>query len=189
MRPLSLDAIHGEVGVFEEAVDVFATGKEADADARGDDDFVFSDANRLGDGGQKLLADLLGVVDGAKIGEQHDELVAAHSADGVGLANAGLEAFGDLAEDRVAGLMPKRIVDPLEVVEVDHHDGEIVLRSLARSMKSFEPVAKQGAGGKAGERVVMRDMVDVLVGALAFGQVVGDADEAGDAIPRCRAVR
>src|SRR5206468_7224533 len=64
-----LDAIHGEVGVLEEAVDIIAAGKEADAYARGNNDLVFSDANRLGDGGQKLLGDLCGIFVGAKVGE------------------------------------------------------------------------------------------------------------------------
>ncbi len=84
------DAVHGEVGVFEEAVDVFADGKEADADAGGDDDLVLADANGLGDGGEKFVADLFGILVGAKIGKEDDELVSAHAADGVGFADARL---------------------------------------------------------------------------------------------------
>ncbi len=91
VAPVVLDAVHGEVGVLEEAVDVFAAGKEADADAGGDDDLVFADANGLGDGGKQFLADLFSVLVGAKVGEQYDELVSAHTADGVGLADAGFE--------------------------------------------------------------------------------------------------
>ena len=55
--------------------------------------------------------------------------------------------------------------------------------------EDLQAVAQKGTRGKAGERVVMRDMVDVLVGALALGQVVRDSDEAGDVIPRCREVQ
>ncbi len=56
-------------------------------------------------------------------------------------------------------------------------------------MADFEAVAQECARGQAGEVIVMRDVVDVLFGAFALGEVVGDSDEAGDAVRRCREVR
>src|SRR5205814_9195316 len=129
---------------------------------------------------QQLLRYLCGVFFRPKIREQDDELVSTHASDGIGFANAGLEAFGNLAEDDVSGLVSEGVVHPFEVVEVKHHDGERVLGASAAFDGYFEAVAEQGAGGKAGEGVVMRDVVDVLVGALAFGEVVEDSDVAGD---------
>ena len=175
-----LDAIHGEVGVFEEAIDVFADGKEADADAGGDDDLVLADANGLGDGGEEFFADIFGVLVGAKIGEEDNELVSAHAADGVGLAHAGFESFGDLAEDGVSGLVAEGVVHAFEVVEVDHEDCEFVLGAGGALDGDFEAVAEQSARGQAGEMVVVRDVIDVLFCALALGEVVGDPYKAGD---------
>ena len=77
--------------------------------------------------------------------------------------------------------MPERVVHAFEVVEVDHHDGESVLGASGPLDADLQPIAEQSAGGKAGKWVVMRDVVDVLVGTLALSQVVGDSDKAGDA--------
>ena len=85
------DVVHGKVGVFEERINIAAIGEDAYADAGSDDDVVGPDANGLSNGGEELLADFVGIGDGAKIREQDDELVAAHSGDGVGFAYAGLE--------------------------------------------------------------------------------------------------
>jgi hypothetical protein len=149
---------------------------------------VFADANGLGDGGQKFLTDVDSILVGAKVGQEDDELVSAHAADGVGLAHAGFQAFGDLTEDDVSGLVAQRIVYSFEVVEVDHHDGEVVLGASGALDGNFEAVAQEGAGGQAGEMVVMRDVVDVLFSTFALGEVVGYADEAGDgfvAVAKC----
>jgi hypothetical protein len=141
---------------------------------------VFADSNGLGDGGQELLADILGVLVGAKVGKENDELVSAHAADGVGFADAGFEALGDLAEDSVSCRVAERVVHSLEVVEIDHHDGEFVLSARGAFDADFEAIAEQGARGQTGEVVVVSDVIDVLFGTLALGKVVGDADEAGD---------
>ncbi len=85
--------------------------------------------------------------------------------------------------------MAERVIHPLEVVEVDHHDGENVLGASGAIDGDLKAIAKQSASGKAGERIVMSDVIDVLLGAFALGKVVGDSDVAGDALPRCREVQ
>ena len=56
-------------------------------------------------------------------GQQHAELVAAEAGDGVALAERLLEAVRDLLQQAVARVVAERVVDLLEVVEVDQHHG------------------------------------------------------------------
>ena len=51
--------------------------------------------------------------------EQHDELVSADAADGVGIAQRTGQSSSDRYQQPVAGLVTERVVDVLEVVEVD----------------------------------------------------------------------
>ena len=82
------------------------------------------------DGVDDLFAPAAGVValDGV---QQQDELVAAEPDDEVGgpavLGEHGDDAAQDVVPDRVA----EHVVDALEVVQVDHEDGDVVLLGVA----------------------------------------------------------
>ena len=52
--------------------------------------------------------------------EQHRELIAAEPGEHVGLTQPRGEHFGGLDDRLVAGVMPERVVDELEVVQVEH---------------------------------------------------------------------
>ena len=62
------------------------------------------------------------------------ELVAAEPGPSVAGAGDGLEAVGDLAQQRVAGQMAERVVDLLELVEIEQHHRHCSRRRLARAM-------------------------------------------------------
>ena len=66
-------------------------------------------------------AGLLGVAQGVL---QHHELVAAEAGDDVGAAHGRAQPVGDRAQQLVAAGMAQRVVDLLELVEVDEVDGE-----------------------------------------------------------------
>ena len=51
--------------------------------------------------------------------QQHHELVAAEPRHDVAGTQALAQARGHLAQQHVAGLMPQRVVDDLEAIEVD----------------------------------------------------------------------
>ena len=50
---------------------------------------------------------------------EHHELVAAHAADRVGVAQRARQPGRDRQQQPVAGLVPERVVDVLELVQVD----------------------------------------------------------------------
>ena len=55
--------------------------------------------------------------------DEHDELVAAHPADGVGVSEGGFQAGGDRGEEPVAGFVAQGVVDVFELVEIDIQGG------------------------------------------------------------------
>ena len=56
--------------------------------------------------------------------EQNRELVAAQPGNGVALAQRGAQARRDRLQHPVAGVVAERVVDVLEVVEVQEQNGE-----------------------------------------------------------------
>ena len=61
---------------------------------------------------------------------QHGELVAAEPGDGDVGAGRQLEPVGDLAQQLVADVVSEGVVDRLEAVQVDDHDGDAQLRAV-----------------------------------------------------------
>ena len=63
-------------------------------------------------------------------GDHHRELVAAQAGHGVLRAHASRSALGDRDQQPVADVVAERVVDGLEVVDVDEEDGD---RALSRA--------------------------------------------------------
>ena len=93
---------------------------------------VVAERERLGERFQQALGDQLRTGGQRESVGDDDELVAAQAAEGVGLADHALEPFGHRAEQFVAGAVPERVVDRLEVVEVDEQRRHRLLLWRAR---------------------------------------------------------
>ena len=98
------------------------------------------------------------------------ELVAAEPRHEIGFARAAGEAGGDRFQKLVADHVAERIVDALEFVDVDIEHRQLPVR---RGVGQFalEPFVEQGAVRQVGQRVVMGEVGDALLGAAAFGDV------------------
>ena len=81
------------------------------------------------------------------------ELLTADPADGVPGAHAANEDLGDLREHLVAGRVAVDVVDALEVVEIEHHEGD--RRVVGGGLDELEPEAfvERAVVPEAGERV------------------------------------
>ena len=66
------------------------------------------------------------------------------------------ERRGDLAQQPVAGLVAERVVDRLELVEVEHHEAERV----APATMALEPVLERAVVEQAGQVVGARADLD-----------------------------
>ena len=124
-----LRLVHRGVGVLAQRLGRLRVGREeADADARVDQQLGGAErerrVHRVGD----PLADGLGVLarGDRQVAHEHEELVTALPDHQVARAHRGAQPRGDLAEKLVAHVVPERVVDPLELVQVrerQRHDG------------------------------------------------------------------
>lgn len=171
--PLHLGPVEGEIGAFQETVSIRSVlGRQGDADAG---------ANR-----QKMTVDHVGSAHqiheaaskGAGLldpyhGPLHDhEFVAANPRHGIAGAQAGTQAVGDLAEERVADSMAQCIIDGLEAVEIhQQHGAAFVPRS---QMPQGRVQALAQAVRQAGQGVEARPLSGLGLRGPARGHVLQD---------------
>ena len=72
--------------------------------------------------------------------------------------------------------MPERIVDLLELVEIDEEHGTGLARMPHGSQRLVDLVAEIGSVRQARQRVIARHMADLGLGALALGDVLDEHD-------------
>ena len=104
-----------------------------DADAEADRQQLAAGLDRELEGLHDALGDRLGgALCVVGVVQAHGELVAAEAGDLVLRAHARAQAIGDRDEQLVADRVAERVVDGLEVVDVDEEDGELVRRLVER---------------------------------------------------------
>ena len=99
------------------------------------------------------------------------EFVAAEPRDEIGRSDASLQRDGDRLQQFVADQMSERIVDALEFVDVEVEHGELFAGGECGEF-ALQPVMEQGAVRQVGQRVVMRQMGDLRLGAPSLGDVL-----------------
>ena len=125
-----------------------------------------------GYGGQVLRA--------TQAGQEHDELVTPHPGDEVGFTNSGAEPLGDDPQRLIADAVTHRVVDGLEVVEVDVGDSRGVAVTLGARELALELLGEQEAVGEPGQVVVVGEVADHLFGVHAVGDVADGRDARAD---------
>ena len=105
----------------------------------------------------------------------HDELVAAEAAHGVGRAQAVAQPLRDLHEQAIAGVVAEAVVDDLHPVEVDVEDGELGAGASRARDGVLEPVEEQPAVRELRERVVRRLHHERALHVLELRDVARDA--------------
>src|SRR5205085_339161 len=116
---VALGAVQREIGVSQQLVGRIAIARaDGNADAGADQGLLAVDVIGLADPGDDLLRQR-GCFRRIRNRRLHDdEFVAAHPRDGVALAHQPAQTIGDDLQQLVAGRMPKRVVDGLELIEV-----------------------------------------------------------------------
>ena len=95
------------------------------------------------------------------IGLNDRKLVAADARHRVGFANASAQPVGNGLQQLVADLMPERVIDTLETVQIDAEHGEALAPSHA-GKRARQLLAKMHTIGQVGKRIVARHMRDLL---------------------------
>ena len=83
-----------------------------------------ADRHRRIEGREDLLDDPGELARHGQPFEQQDEFVPAKATDGIGLPQASAQTTRNLHDQGVADAMAKRVVDPLELVEIEKTDGD-----------------------------------------------------------------
>ena len=96
------------------------------------------------------------------------------------LPDGGAQPFGDRPQQVVADVVAQRIVDGLEVVEIQEQDADATLFAVGGVDRLGEAVEQQGAVGQSGQRVVGGQMADVVGGDLALVFLLEQIQREGD---------
>ena len=172
-----LGAVEREIGLLQQFVGVLAVlGRQRDADADADDELVAADIVGRGN----LLDHVAGEHGHGRrlaiAAELHDrEFVAAEPCHRVVLGDAFAEPAGDFLQQRVADRMAERVVDVLEMIEIEAEHRELIA-APDEPQRLFELFAEQRPVRQIGQRVMARHMRDLLLGRLPFGDVLEGRD-------------
>src|SRR3954453_20040059 len=116
----ALGAVHRAIGAAQHVIGAVVGSEDGDADARAGDDVVSLDVRGLT---RELPLERRGDVGGAVgvgVRQEDGELVAAEAREDVARPQALRDDVADVLEQLIAGVMSKRVVDGLEVVEVQY---------------------------------------------------------------------
>ena len=151
---LILGAIERQVGFGHHRLgvgDVSAIGNHADAGAGVN--LIAVDGDRRRNRSADLCRQRLGAGNVAHVLLQQRELIAAKAGDHIGIAHAVLQPVGDDFQENVAGGMPQRIVDILEMIEIEIKHRESMSAAFGARKGQLQPVEKRDAIGQAGQRI------------------------------------
>ena len=177
--PLGLGAIEREVGAFHQVVGGAAVvRRERDADADAGIDLLPVDLDRLGDDLDQPARERARRL---RRSSRHCRIANSSPPSRAIVSSSrdrAADALRDGAEQLVADRMAERVVDALEIVEVEaEHRHRLAVRLDAREALGHL-LAQQHAVRQFGQRVVARHVRDALLGAVALGDVLVDRDPA-----------
>ena len=172
VAPVGLGAIEREIGVPDQLVGVLPVcGPDCDADARSNHDLRAVEVERHAESLDDAKRQCGGIGGLRDVHLNDRELVAAHARDRIRLADDLTQACGGHLEQLVAGGVSERIVDRLEVVEIEQVDSDH-LAPLDPHQGVIEPLVEEGSVRQVGERVVQRHVHDPGLGAPLVGDVL-----------------
>ena len=189
---LVLGAIERHVGVAQNVGGVAGAAVDhRNADRGADDDVVAADHVGRADRGDDAAGDRLERIGiGLAMGDD-GEFVAAEAGHQILAAHDAAQPLGDVENELVADVMAERIVDVLEVIEIDVEHGRRRAAGAHVVDHGFEPLAEIDAVGQAADRIVQGEMAqlpfagpDLLGGAPHVAQP--DADQEREAAERHR---
>ena len=108
--------------------------------------------------------------------QNHGEFVAAEAGDGIRLADDADKALAQFGEEQVAHVVPERIVDVLEAVQVEHEQGDRERGASPRGPLDglLEPVVEQNAIRQPGQRVVEGLVGELILLTPPLGNIAHD---------------
>ena len=103
--------------------------------------------------------------------EQDREFVAAETRRSVTVTQTGPQAIRRLHQHRITGCMAERVVDFLEIVEVEEHNRHFIVRTFRARQPMCHAILEQRPVAKACQRIVQRLMAQMFFECHPFGHV------------------
>jgi hypothetical protein len=181
--PFGLGTEHGGVGVAHEGLAVGAVLREhADADAAREVHFVPGHVEGSGQQSDHLVRHAHGLAAIDHVFEQAHEFIATEPRQAVAQPEVVGESLRDGLQQPVADIVSGAVVDLLEAVEVDEQQDQPALAARGLGNGAVELVTEGQTIGQAGQRVVVREVLEALLGRLSdfdffeqFGSPLADA--------------
>ena len=114
--------------------------------------------------------------------QEQRELIAAEARRRVAGANTRREALRHFDQHLVAGGVPEAVVDRLEVVEVEEHDGDALVLAPRAGDRVPDALGEERPVGEPGDRVVEGLMRELFLERLALADVAAVEDDAADVL-------
>ena len=147
-----------------------------DAQRRRHHQFMLADLDGGSDRLDQLARQVRGPV-GIGVGQDQHEFVPAHARHGVLLAHLLAHAPRHRNQQFIANAVPQRVVDVLEMIQIEEHQRQRFAVALGQAEVVCEAVAQQGPVGQAGQQIEMRHPADALLVGLALADIGEDGDE------------
>jgi len=112
-----------------------------------------------------------------ELAEHHHEFIAAETRDSVHFTHTIGEAMRHFDQQQVAHIMPVRIVERFEIVQVEEHHRAIMAAAFAGGHRLSQAVVHQAAIGKLRQGVIESKVANQLLGLLALGDVLSDTHQ------------
>ena len=106
-----------------------------------------------------------------------DELVSADACHGIHVARTHSKTLGHHFKQAIPGMVAEFIVDPLETIQVQKHNGKLLLVAPGPRNSLIQTVIEQGPVGKIGEHIEIRQLRDLLLCRPAPGNIPDDAEK------------
>ena len=173
-----LGPVHGRIGVPDEILGRVRLAGHRHPDARRQAQILTPHEERSLEVLEQSLGDLLHVGLGVGVAQEHGELVAAEPGSVVGQAQAGAQPIRDDGEDLVAEAVAQRVVDHLEVVQVQQQDRRAGGVRVVEDR--LERVDEPGSVGETGQRIGDRLVLEILLEAAVLRDITGVEHDAVD---------
>jgi len=172
-----LGLVHRQVGPLHDVVGgVVGLAEQRDADAGGRVALVIAEFIRACQARPDLGTDLLRLLDclrlaRAELAGDNRELVAAEAGDRVAVAQTIGQPRGDGLQHAVTDIVAQRVVQCLEMVQIEKQHGAVLPGACAGGDGVMEAIHQQAPVGQMRERVVEREEFDLRLGTLAIRDV------------------
>ena len=177
----ALGAIERRIGIREQRGLVVPVRRiDRDADREGGAQLMAVHLDRIGEHGLQPLGQRRGSGRLLRIAADQGELVAAEARHECAFRRS-RETRGDHAQQFVARRMSEDVIDLLEAVAVEREQRKAFMRGGGALQRRCEAFVERRAVRQVGQRVMVRKMRDLHLGAPALGDVlVGRNPSAAD---------